>query len=209
MSFSTFALRGIESGPREMVSSSPGSPQIPSLKRARSDTAASGSMSPKRANSEVVEEDIAGNQNDNGIDEYMRLQDGDNEADIGLSSMTALYDPDDSPARGETTLTGPEKWQLIKNLEKMPLELGTVWYLVSLKWMGRWEGVVSPSGTSKEAVSTTESTLGPVDNSDLIHPGTCEMLPDLDFGSDFAAVPDPAWQQLVGWYVCHRFKTTR
>lgn len=190
-----------------MVSSSPGSPQIPSLKRARSDTAASGSMSPKRANSEVVEEDIAGNQNDNGIDEYMRLQDGDNEADIGLYSMTALYDPDDGPSREEATLTGPEKLQMITNLQKMPLELEAVWYLVSRKWMSTWEGVISPGGASKEAVSMTESTLGPVDNSDLIHPGTREMLPDLEFGTDFTAVPDPAWQQLVGWYVCHGSQT--
>ncbi|KAF8597077.1 cysteine proteinase [Ceratobasidium sp. AG-I] len=183
-----------------MVSSTPGSPQIPSLKRARSDTAASGSMSPKRANSEVVEEDIAGNHNDLGIDEYMRLQEGDNEADIGLASMTALDDTDDNTARSRAALTGSEKLQMISNLEKMPLELGAVWFLVSRKWMGRWEIAITGAVVSKEDVSTTETTLGPVDNSDLVHPSTHEMLPDLDFNVDFIAVPEPAWQQFIEWY---------
>lgn len=184
-----------------MESSNPGSPQIPSLKRARSDTAASGSMSPKRANSEIVEEDIAGNHNDLGIEDYMRLQDGDDGADIGLASMTALDDTEHNTTHNGTGLTGSEKRQMIMNLERMPLELGAVWYLVSYRWIRRWETAITGAAVSKEAASTTEETLGPVDNSDLLHPGTHEMLPDLEFNSDFTAVPEPAWQELIRWYV--------
>ncbi|KAG8722052.1 CSN-associated deubiquitinating enzyme Ubp12 [Ceratobasidium sp. 395] len=106
-----------------MVGSSPGSPQIPSLKRARSDTGASASMSPKRANSEVVEDIMAGTHRDDDIGEYMRLQDADNEADIGLTSLAGLDEPTTDGA-----LTGQEQYQTIKNLEKVPLELGSLWY---------------------------------------------------------------------------------
>ncbi|KAG8697366.1 CSN-associated deubiquitinating enzyme Ubp12, partial [Ceratobasidium sp. 395] len=177
-----------------MVESSPGSPQIPSLKRARSDTGASASMSPKRANSEVVEEDItAGTHRDDDIDEYMRLQDADTEADIGLSSLARLDEPTTDGA-----LTGQERYQMIKNLEKMPLELGSLWYVVDRRWIRIWESAVIGGGDGLPGPN--ERTVGPVDNSSILHPGNQQLLPDLTAGEDYELFPEAAWQKLVEWY---------
>ncbi|QRW03468.1 ubiquitin carboxyl-terminal hydrolase [Ceratobasidium sp. AG-Ba] len=180
--------------PTPMVEASPGSPQLPSLKRARSDTAASGSMSPKRANSEVVEEDIgAGGHRDDDIDHYMQLQDEGNEADIGLTPMAALDEP--TP---DGSLTAQERFQMIKNLEKMPLEIGAIWYVVDRRWMRLWEAAIIGGGEGLPGPN--EQTIGPVDNSSIIHPGTLELLPDLALGEDYALVPEAAWQKFAEWY---------
>ncbi|KAJ1299573.1 hypothetical protein OPQ81_002539 [Rhizoctonia solani] len=174
-----------------MPSPSPGS----GLKRARSDTAGSGTTSPKRSNSEAeVGQDIAdgGRQvPDVGIDEYMRLQDGNQEEDIGLASIPALENGDH--------LTGPEQFQMVTNLSKMPLEPGTTWYLVATNWVRKWEAATG-AVPSKDYAGITISSLGPVDNSSIVHPGSQRLLPDLDLNVDYQIIPDAAWHKLVQWY---------
>ncbi|KAG9093044.1 CSN-associated deubiquitinating enzyme Ubp12 [Ceratobasidium sp. UAMH 11750] len=152
-------------------------------------------MSPKRANSEVVEEDIgAGGHLDGDIDEYMRLQDADNEADIGLASIAGL----DEPTTADGSLTAHERHQMIKNLEKMPLELGAMWYVVDRHWMRLWESAIIGGGEGLPGPN--ERTIGPVDNSSILHPGTQQLLPDLALGEDYALVPEAAWQKFTEWY---------
>ncbi|KAG9096159.1 CSN-associated deubiquitinating enzyme Ubp12 [Ceratobasidium sp. 370] len=152
-------------------------------------------MSPKRANSEVVEEDIgAGGHRDDDITEYMRLQDADSEADIGLASIAAL----DQPTTEDGSLTGQERHQMVKNLQKMPLELGAIWYVVDRHWMRLWESATIGGGEGLHGPN--ERTIGPVDNSSILHPGTQELLPDLAEGEDYALVPEAAWQKFTEWY---------
>ncbi|CAE6440910.1 unnamed protein product [Rhizoctonia solani] len=173
-----------------MPSPSPGS----SLKRARSDTGGSGTTSPKRANAEAeLGQDIGdgGHVPDQEYDEYMRLQDAHQEEDIGLASIPGLENGDH--------LTGPEQYQMVTNLCKMPLEAGATWYLVASKWLRRWEAATG-AVPSKDYAGITISSLGPVDNSSIVHPGTGALLPDLELNTDYDMIPDAAWDKLVQWY---------
>ncbi|QRW17479.1 ubiquitin carboxyl-terminal hydrolase [Rhizoctonia solani] len=174
-----------------MPSPSPGS----GLKRARSDTAGSGTTSPKRANSEVeVGQDIGDGGHatpDLGIDEYMRLQDAHQEEDIGLASIPAMENGDH--------LTGAEQFTMVTNLCKMPLETGATWYIVSIDWIRRWEAATGAT-PSKDYANITISSLGPVDNSPIVHPGSQRLLPDLELNADYQIVPDAAWDKFVQWY---------
>ncbi|KAH7318841.1 hypothetical protein B0J17DRAFT_686237 [Rhizoctonia solani] len=175
-----------------MPSPSPGS----GLKRARSDTAGSGTISPKRANSEAeVGQDIGDGghhiPDPSEIDEYMRLQDANQEEDIGLASIPGLENGDH--------LTGAEQYQMVTNLCKMPLEPGATWYLVAAKWFKRWEAATGMS-LSKDYAGITIASLGPVDNSSIVHPGSQRLLPDLDLNADYEIIPDAAWEKLVQWY---------
>ncbi|CAE6357395.1 unnamed protein product [Rhizoctonia solani] len=174
-----------------MPSPSPGS----GLKRARSDTAGSGTTSPKRTNSEVeVGQDIGDGGHatpDVGIDEYMRLQDANQEEDIGLASIPAMENGDH--------LTGAEQFTMVTNLCKMPLEKGATWYIVSTSWIQRWEAATGAT-PSKDYANITLSSLGPVDNSSIVHPGSQRLLPDLELNVDYQIVPDAAWDKFIQWY---------
>ncbi|CUA74312.1 putative ubiquitin carboxyl-terminal hydrolase 12 [Rhizoctonia solani] len=173
-----------------MPSPAPGS----GLKRARSDTAGSGTTSPKRANSEAeLGQDIGdgGHVPDQEYDEYMKLQDANPEEDIGLASIPALENGDH--------LTGPEQYQMVNNLCKVPLDPGATWYIVASKWLKRWEAATG-AVPNKDYAGITISSLGPVDNSSIVHPGTGRLLPDLELNVDYDIIPDAAWDKLVQWY---------
>ncbi|CAE7142462.1 unnamed protein product [Rhizoctonia solani] len=173
-----------------MPSPSPGS----GLKRARSDTAGSGTTSPKRANSEAeLGQDIGdgGHHMPDDYDEYVRLQDANPEVDIGLASIPGLENGDH--------LTGSEQYQMVNNLCKMPLEVGARWYLVASKWFKRWEAATG-AVPSKDYANITIASLGPVDNSSIVHPGTGRLLPELELNTDYEIIPDAAWEKLVQWY---------
>ncbi|CEL62916.1 ubiquitin carboxyl-terminal hydrolase 4/11/15 [Rhizoctonia solani AG-1 IB] len=172
-----------------MPSPSPGS----GLKRARSDTAGSGTTSPKRANSEMGQDIGDGGHAtpDVGIDEYMRLQEANQEEDIGLASIPAMENGDH--------LTGAEQHTMVTNLCKMPLEKGATWYIISAKWIRRWEAATGVA-PSKDYANITIASLGPVDNSGIVHLGSKRLLPDLELNIDYEIVPDAAWDKFVQWY---------
>jgi ubiquitin carboxyl-terminal hydrolase 4/11/15 len=94
--------------------------------------------------------------------------------------------------------TAQERYTMISIAKQMPLELDTHWFVVSLKWFRAWEVAVLAK-PSKEFPHVTEETLGPVDNSDILLPGTSEMQPDLVEGYDIEFVPEDAWENLVKW----------
>ncbi|CAE6531128.1 unnamed protein product [Rhizoctonia solani] len=174
-----------------MASPSPGS----GLKRARSDTDNSGATtSPKRANSEVeLGQDIGDGEHNvpNQYDEYIEMQDANQEEDIGLASIPAMENGD--------SLTGREQFEMVTNLAKMPLEPGAIWYLVASIWLRKWEAATG-AVPNKDYAAITISSLGPVDNSSIIHPGSGKLLPDLDLNTDYEILPDAAWDKLVQWY---------
>ncbi|KAG8736775.1 CSN-associated deubiquitinating enzyme Ubp12 [Ceratobasidium sp. 414] len=88
---------------------------------------------------------------------------------------------------------------MIKIAKQMPLELDSVWFVVSRKWFQAWE-VATAGIPNKAFAEITEETLGPVDNSDIVYPGTMHMLPGLVEGYQIELVPEDAWKNLVQWY---------
>ncbi|KAF8597759.1 cysteine proteinase [Ceratobasidium sp. AG-I] len=101
--------------------------------------------------------------------------------------------------RYENGSTARERHNSIIIAKQMPLESGTIWYVVSRKWYQAWEAATL-GVSDKEFADVTEATLGPVDNSNIVHPGTTEMLPLLAEGHDVEFVPQDAWNSLVQWY---------
>ncbi|KAF8761070.1 ubiquitin-specific protease [Rhizoctonia solani] len=79
-------------------------------------------------------------------------------------------------------MTGQERYTMISIAKQMPLELGSYW------------------NPNKDFPDITEQTLGPVDNLDIVKPGTKELLPDLVEGYDIELVPEDAWKKYVEWY---------
>lgn len=96
--------------------------------------------------------------------------------------------------------TARERHAAITITKQIPLEPNTVWYTVSRKWYRAWE-VATLGLPDKEFADVTEATLGPVDNSDIVHPGTTDLLWALMEGRDVEYVPQDAWNNLVQWYV--------
>ncbi|CAE6484906.1 unnamed protein product [Rhizoctonia solani] len=102
---------------------------------------------------------------------------------------------------GESLLhmTAQERHTMISIAKQMPLELDSFWFIVSRKWFLAWEAAVL--GTpNKDFPNVTESTLGPVDNSNILQPGTTELRSNLVEGYDIEFVPEEAWNRYVEWY---------
>ena len=99
----------------------------------------------------------------------------------------------------ENGSTARERHNSITIAKQMPLEPGSIWYVVSRKWYQAWE-VATLGVSSKEFAGVTEATLGPVNNSNIVHLGTMDMLPLLAEGQDLEFVPQDAWDCLVNWY---------
>ncbi|KDN40400.1 hypothetical protein RSAG8_08163, partial [Rhizoctonia solani AG-8 WAC10335] len=103
------------------------------------------------------------------------------------------------PGIGLLHMTAQERHTMISIAKQMPLELDSYWFVVSRKWFQAWEAAVL--GTpNKDFPNVTESTLGPVDNSDILQPGTTELQLDLVEGYDIEFVPEEAWKKYVEWY---------
>ncbi|CAE6475711.1 unnamed protein product [Rhizoctonia solani] len=96
-------------------------------------------------------------------------------------------------------MTAQERHMMISIAKHMPLELDSYWFVISRKWFLAWEAAVL-GAPNKDFPSITESTLGPVDNSDLLQPGATELRPDLVEGYDIEFVPEEAWNKYVEWY---------
>ncbi|KAG8789942.1 CSN-associated deubiquitinating enzyme Ubp12, partial [Ceratobasidium sp. 428] len=94
---------------------------------------------------------------------------------------------------------GHERYTMIRIAKQIPPELDTPWFVVSRKWFQAWE-VATAGIPNKEFAKVTEATLGPVDNSDIVYPGTTQMLPGLVEGYQIELVPEDAWKNLVQWY---------
>ncbi|KAG9087409.1 CSN-associated deubiquitinating enzyme Ubp12 [Ceratobasidium sp. UAMH 11750] len=94
---------------------------------------------------------------------------------------------------------GQERYTMINIAKRMPLELGTVWFVVSRKWFQAWE-VATAGIPNKAFAEITEETLGPVDNSDIVYPGTTHMLPGLVDVYQIELVPEDAWKNFVQSY---------
>ncbi|CAE6411565.1 unnamed protein product [Rhizoctonia solani] len=102
-------------------------------------------------------------------------------------------------AGGLLHMTARERHTLISIAKQMPLELDSYWFVISRKWFQAWEAAVL--GTpNKDFPNVTETILGPVDNSDILQPGTMELRPDLVEGYDIEFVPEEAWNKYVDWY---------
>ncbi|CAE7229626.1 unnamed protein product [Rhizoctonia solani] len=96
-------------------------------------------------------------------------------------------------------MTAQERHTMISIAKQMPLELDSYWFVISRKWFQAWEAAVL--GTpNKDFPNVTESTLGPVDNSDILQPGTSELCENLVEGNDIEFVPEEAWNKYVEWY---------
>ncbi|KAG9090943.1 CSN-associated deubiquitinating enzyme Ubp12, partial [Ceratobasidium sp. 370] len=96
--------------------------------------------------------------------------------------------------------TGYERYTMVKIARQMPLEPDSVWFVVSRKWFQAWE-VATAGIPNKAFAEITEETLGPVDNSDIVYPGTTQMLPGLVEGYQVELVPEDAWRNFVLWQV--------
>ncbi|QRV75770.1 ubiquitin carboxyl-terminal hydrolase [Ceratobasidium sp. AG-Ba] len=88
---------------------------------------------------------------------------------------------------------------MIRIMKQMPLQPGDIWFVVSRQWYQAWE-FASAGIPNKKFADITEATLGPVDNSDLVHLGTHEMLLGLVEGYQFELVPEEGWKKLTEWY---------
>ncbi|KAG9120172.1 CSN-associated deubiquitinating enzyme Ubp12 [Ceratobasidium sp. 392] len=95
--------------------------------------------------------------------------------------------------------SGYERCTMIRIARQMPIQPDSVWFVVSRKWFQAWE-VATAGIPNKAFAEVTEETLGPVDNSDIVHAGTMELLPGLVEGYQIELVPEDAWKNLVQWY---------
>ncbi|CAE6508354.1 unnamed protein product [Rhizoctonia solani] len=96
-------------------------------------------------------------------------------------------------------MTAQERHTMISITKQMPLELDSYWFLISRKWFRAWEAAVL--GTpNKDFPDVTEKTLGPVDNSDILEPGTTELRLGLVEGYNIEFVPEEAWSKYIEWY---------
>lgn len=105
----------------------------------------------------------------------------------------------------EEALRPRDRVELIKDLieeaEIMPIEAGSIWYLVSTRWMSGW---------SRWAMHASEDDdqFGPVDNSDLVDEDNLHMSPDLIAikenlrdERDYLIIPESAWTLLSSWSI--------
>ncbi|ELU40883.1 ubiquitin carboxyl-terminal hydrolase [Rhizoctonia solani AG-1 IA] len=118
---------------------------------------------------------------------------------LDLTSRPQMTSSTKTDTEGFFHMTGQERYTMISIAKQMPLELGSYWFVISYKWFQVWEAAVL--GTpNKDFPDITEQTLGPVDNLDIVKPGTKELLPDLVEGYDIELVPEDAWKKYVEWY---------
>ena len=91
---------------------------------------------------------------------------------------------------------------LIRNPGKLKytsLKEGDTWYLISHTWMEKWKRLCVPN-----QYKVDDSTLGPVDNSDLVDEhGT--LLPKLREETHYEILCKEAWDMFVDWYVALRW----
>jgi ubiquitin carboxyl-terminal hydrolase 4/11/15 len=80
-------------------------------------------------------------------------------------------------------------------LKYTSLKEGDTWYLISIPWLGQWKQRCDPKQYKGD-----DSTLGPVDNSDLVDEHGA-LLPALQEGSKYEIICKEAWDLFVGWYV--------
>ncbi|ORX65596.1 cysteine proteinase [Linderina pennispora] len=72
-------------------------------------------------------------------------------------------------------------------IDQASMTLGSAWYLVDRRWYTRWQESFS---------GITSSDIGAIDNSGITDMDG-ELLPDLQMGEAFEAVPERAWAEMV------------
>jgi ubiquitin carboxyl-terminal hydrolase 4/11 len=124
------------------------------------------------------------------IDVYMAEQ-GEEDLEKGTISQP----PQEAE---ENKLEPTEKWDLVNNERKRPLEVGETWYMVASEWWKRWKKACT--GEVDKAGPVSEQDLGPVDNATLIDTYGNLRLSLLE-GVDIEFVPEETWQHFVDWCV--------
>lgn len=89
--------------------------------------------------------------------------------------------------------------RMIDEAEEMPIEAGSVWYLLSTTWMLKWARWCK-SGHY-------DAPMEPINNEDLVDPDNVHLSddlvgirPDAREGRDFRTLPEECWDLLVEWY---------
>lgn len=110
---------------------------------------------------------------------------------------------DDQGMEEDSKLSPRERVELIKDLieeaEIMPIEAGSIWYLVSTRWMSSWSRWANHANG--------DDSFGPVDSSDLADENNMHMREDLIAikgnlreDRDYYVIPENAWTLLTTWY---------
>ncbi|KAJ2156060.1 hypothetical protein GGF46_005435 [Coemansia sp. RSA 552] len=79
---------------------------------------------------------------------------------------------------------------LLSEIEKTPMEAGSVWYVVERKWYMAWQ---------EAATGLVSGEVGPVDNTGIVD-SDGELLPGLQLTKDAEIVPDDVWTRMVKMY---------
>ncbi|ESK97845.1 ubiquitin carboxyl-terminal hydrolase [Moniliophthora roreri MCA 2997] len=108
-----------------------------------------------------------------------------------------MADQPNEPEPFPSSSSSPDRLELIRNLMRIPMEVGQTWYLVDRTWYRRWEKACSGEVDKDGPVS--EQDLGPVSVSSLLDQYG-NLKPGLVEGVDVEYVPQEAWDHLVRWY---------
>ncbi|EIN05985.1 cysteine proteinase [Punctularia strigosozonata HHB-11173 SS5] len=105
--------------------------------------------------------------------------------------------PDPTQPATEPHLAASEKFSIVEQARKSPMEVGSTWYIVSWPWYRRW--MKACTGEVDKDGPVAESDIGPVDNSHLVNQAG-ELISSTVEGVDVTYVPSDSWAQLVRWY---------
>ncbi|KAG8754786.1 CSN-associated deubiquitinating enzyme Ubp12 [Serendipita sp. 396] len=130
---------------------------------------------------------------ENEIDLYMSQQDSPQANQAPIQHVLQPL-PAPSPMPRAQTISTRDKWEAISKLKYTPQKAGDTWYLVSSTWWEKWKRICSPSHYRGD-----DSSLGPVDNSDLVDEQGA-LLPRLVEETQYEIICKEAWDTLVEWY---------
>lgn len=109
-----------------------------------------------------------------------------------------------SSSAAAVTPSGSEQVARINQLKAKELVVGDTWYIVAKPWFRRWSSAASQESRTKagdQAESLSVQDVGPVDNANLVKPGSDDLLKPPVEGIDAEFVPEEAWNLLVSWSV--------
>lgn len=149
------------------------------------------------------------------IDAYMHEQDdpADHQAPNGLhpspqpAPLSIMPRTQTVPVKEKWDAIGMPLFLLLSPFECSPnipgtgklkytsLKEGDTWYLISVPWIEKWRRLCNPNQYKGD-----DSTLGPVDNSDLVDEHGV-LLPGLEEGLKYEIISKEAWDLFVEWYV--------
>lgn len=115
----------------------------------------------------------------------------------GVEPMSIVQEDNELP-----TVANPDslqdRYKLITQLKKLPMQEGADWCIVSRSWYRRWEKACT--GEVDKEGQVLENQLGPIDNSSLVEDSGVAITTSFVEGVDVEFVPKAAWDRLVEWY---------